>query len=66
MRLVCLHTGLGEEGAEAVVGIGLLALIGEMTVGLRTALVPWMLAFRCQSKGATLPPRISSREDRTG
>lgn len=33
------HTSLGEESAEAVVGVGLLALIGEVTIGLSTLLV---------------------------
>lgn len=32
-RLV-LHTCFGKEGAEAMVGVGLLAFLGEETVGL--------------------------------
>jgi hypothetical protein len=33
------HTSLGEESAEAMVGVGLLALIGEVTIGLSIVLV---------------------------
>jgi hypothetical protein len=34
------HTSLREEGAEAVVGVGLLALLSEESIGLSTSLVP--------------------------
>jgi hypothetical protein len=32
------HTSLGEESAETVVGVGLLALIGEVSIGLSSVL----------------------------
>jgi len=30
-----MHTGLREEGAEAVVGVSGLALLGEVAIGLK-------------------------------
>jgi hypothetical protein len=33
--LELIHTGLGEEGAEAVVGVSGLALLGEEAIGLK-------------------------------
>ena len=34
-----LHTSLGEESAEAVVWVGLLALLSEVSIGLFSVLV---------------------------
>ena len=34
-----LHTSLGEESAETVVGVGLLALLSEESIGLFIVLV---------------------------
>lgn len=34
-----IHTSLGEESAETVVGVGLLALLSEESIGLFTVLV---------------------------
>jgi hypothetical protein len=33
-NLARIHTGLGEEGAEALIGVGGLALLGEIAIGL--------------------------------
>lgn len=33
------HTSLGEESAETVVGVGLLALLSEVSIGLFSVLV---------------------------
>lgn len=38
-RWVMKHTGLGEEGAESMVGLGGLALLGEETIGLSDGFV---------------------------
>jgi hypothetical protein len=34
VKRVVQHTSLGEEGAEAVIRVGRLALLGEITIGL--------------------------------
>ena len=39
-KKINFHTSLREEGAEAVVGVGLLALLSEVSIGLSTLLVP--------------------------
>ena len=35
-----MHTGLGEKGAEALVGFGGLALLGEEAIGLSSGQFP--------------------------
>jgi len=38
-KKIIFHTSLGEESAESVIGVGLLALLSEESIGLSTVLV---------------------------
>jgi hypothetical protein len=46
------RTGLGEEGAEAVIGLGSLALLGEETIGLSGVTVR-TLSLLAESEGSS-------------
>lgn len=54
--LVISRTSLREESAEAVVGVGLLALIGEVAIGLSTMLVAGT-RFPGRKRGSRCPNR---------
>lgn len=58
-RKIGIHTSLGEESAEAVVGVGLLALLSEVSIGLSAMLVV-DTRFPPKKRGVSLNSRLGA------
>ena len=52
------RTSLGEESAEAVVGLSLLALLGQVTIGLVAKKSSLSIKFISRSDGITRNPIV--------
>lgn len=57
-----IHTGLGEEGAESLVGVGGFAFFGQVTVGLWPRFVRNSCLSRTKRGVATLQADVTQRE----